>query len=312
MAASQITVRYDGPVLAGHRMDVADLAPALLGISELCKLANRRFNRDRADVSVLIGADQEQKCFQFSLEIFQTIWQQAQSLLAHEEIKTAKEILEWIGLIGGPAIGLFKLLKWIGNRPIAGTKFEVRDGKDVVVINVEGENNDVVVYRQTYELLNDSAAISNAKKVVAPVTKDGYEILEFENQNSVTERVTKEEAISIVQRDSVFIPDVEAEEPQSITAWIQVYAPVYDSDANQWQFRYGERHERMDISETDIAEKAIERGGALIDDTYKVTLEIQQTKTATGQFRVKYKIKNVLEFHPAKMKNQTDWVGGDK
>ena len=64
----------------------------------------------------------------------------------------------------------------------------------------------------------------------------------------------------------------------------------------------------MDISETTIASKALERGGALINDTYRVKLEIQQVKTSAGNFKNKYKIKKVLEFHPASIKSQSDWI----
>ena len=311
MSSASITVRYDGPALAGHQMDVADLAPALLGISELCKIANRRFNAERAVMKVFIGTDAEHQCFQFRLDVVQTLWQQAQAVIAHHDIKSAKEILEWIGLIGGPAFGLFKLLKWIGKREITKTQLEVKDGRDVIQINVEGEGNNVIIaYRETYEMLQDFGAIANAKKVIEPLTKDGYEQVEFESNSVVTEKITKQEAEVIAELGSVVTIEVDAEKPQTITAWIQVYAPVYDMIANKWQFRLGDKHEYMDISETDIAKRAIERGGALIDDTYKVILEIQQVKTPTGRFTMKYKIKKVLEFHPAKIKTQADWLNG--
>lgn len=294
-------------------MDVADLAPALLGMSELCKIANRKFNGDRAAIKVLIGTDIEHQCFQFSLDIVQTIWQQAAVLVGHEDIKSAKEILSWLGMgvgvVGSTVFGLFKLLKWLNGRKITETKFEVKDGKNVVLIKVEGDNNTfAIAHPQAVELLNDPVAIANAKKVVQPLTKDGYDKLEFESQNKITERISKEEAEVIVEEYSDYVLETPIDGPQQITAWIQVYSPVYATDAPTWQFKFSGRHERMDISETDIAAKALARGGALIDDTYKVILEIQQTKTPSGKFSVKYKIKEVLEFHPAKMRSQDDWI----
>ena len=52
-------VRYDGPALKEHSMDVADLAPALLGLSEIVKIANKKINGDRSAVKVLVKVDIE-------------------------------------------------------------------------------------------------------------------------------------------------------------------------------------------------------------------------------------------------------------
>jgi len=77
-----------------------------------------------------------------------------------------------------------------------------------------------------------------------------------------------------------------------------VYSPVYDTDATTWRFSYGDIHVYMDISETDIEERAFERGGAMINDTYKVRLEITQTLTESGKPTNHYKILEVLDFKP--------------
>jgi len=317
MSSSSIIVRYDGPALVSHQMDVADLAPALLGLSELCKIANKTFNGERAAIKVLIGTDQEHKCFQFSLDIVQSLWSQAAALIAGDEVKSAKEILEWLGLLvapaGGAIFGLFKLLKWLNGRKITEARMEVKDGKNVAVIRVDGNNNNVVVaHPQAWELLNNPAAVANAKKVIEPLAKPGYEKIEFESGQVVTESITKDDAEEIIAIEPPSEPEKELGDPQTITAWVKVYAPVYDLDASQWRFQLGDHHERMDISETDIAQRAIERGGVLIDDMYKVSLEIRQTQTPSGQIRVKYKINQVMEFIPAKRIDQGRLFGDEQ
>jgi hypothetical protein len=92
---------------------------------------------------------------------------------------------------------------------------------------------------------------------------------------------------------------------------VKVYAPVYDTKADRWRFVFNGGHPYIDISSTDIAQRAIERGGALINDTYKVELEIQQTKTADGGLSAKYKIKRVLDFYPANIPHQSHLLGDD-
>lgn len=307
MNPSSVVIRYDGPALAGHRMDVADLAPALLGLSELCKIANAKFNGDNAAVKVLIGADQEHQCFQFRVDVVQTLWQHAQSLIEQKDIKSAKDILEWLGLVGttlGAPIGLFKLLKKILGKAVTEEKFYSKDGRNIVQLNIVGNDNTVITYQETYELMADAAVIGNAKKVLQPVTREGYDKVEFEVESGIVERFSKDEAAHIVDHESAPAEEAMFGEPQTITAFVRVYAPVYDSGADRWRFVYNEAHPYMDISGTTIGADAVRRGGALLDDLYKVKLEIQQVKSAEGKISAKYKITEVLEFMPATMPHQ--------
>lgn len=302
MHKTSVIVRYDGPALAGHRMDVADLAPALLGLSELCKLANEKVNGHNAAVKVLIGADQEQKCFQFSLEVVQTILQHAQDLLGHKDVKSAKEILEWIGLIGGPVAGvcgLFKLWKLISGREVTDEKMMVKDGRDVVQLQILGNNNTVVAYRESYELLKSEEVRESAKRVLAPIVRPGYEKVEFESDGVIQEHFDKKEAQAVLDVRELPPTQIPLGEPQPITAYVGVYAPVYDERATRWRFTFNGGHEYMDISETTIAADAVRRGGAMANDLYKVRLEMQQFKTNDGRLSAKYVIKEVLEFTPA-------------
>lgn len=111
--AAPTTIKYDGPALADHAMDVAHLAPALLALSDLVKEANRYANGDRAGVKVLVSADLEQKCFELDVHLVMTIWEQAKLLIADENVRTAKEIAEWLGIASGAYFGLFHLIKWL-------------------------------------------------------------------------------------------------------------------------------------------------------------------------------------------------------
>lgn len=79
MSAERIRLRYDGPALAGHQMDVAHLAPALLAVGDICKIANRKFNADKASVQVLVSVDLDHKCFEISFDLVQTLWSHALS-----------------------------------------------------------------------------------------------------------------------------------------------------------------------------------------------------------------------------------------
>ncbi len=309
MSEATVTIRYDGPLLADHQMDIADIAPALLGISELCKIANRKFNGERAAVKVLIGTDAEHQCFQLDLHVVQTLWEHTRTILSSEDVKTAKEFLEWLGLISGAMgapVGLFHLLKKLGNRKIDSTTIESRDGRDVVQITVEGDNNSITVYPQALALLRDEAAIQNAKKIVQPLINEGYTKVEFESNKRVTETIVRDDAISIAAILPAQIETPRTDEPQTVTVWLTVYAPVYDPHASKWRFRFGSAHAYMDIRETVLAAMTMKRGAAFVDDAYKVELEIRQEHKPAGGITNHYKIKRVLDFRPARQPYQTD------
>ena len=313
MSTAAVTVRYDGPALAGHRMDIADIAPALLGISELCKLANKKINGDRASVQVLIGTDTEHQCFEINLHVVQTIWDATKSILANENVSTAKNLLEWLGLVGiptGGVVGLFRLLKLLKGRRIASTTtIEAKDGRDLVRVTIEGDNNTVIVVpEQTIELLRDENAVASVKKVVQPITKAGYESVEFEFDDDIVEKIDKDEASDIALIEASEIETTEKDQPQIINAWITVYSPVYDTKAKapKWRFKFGDAHEYMDISETNIAELAILRGGAMIDDAYQVELELTQEHKPNGTITNHFKIRKVLNFRAARLHYQSD------
>ena len=305
MSSQKVRIRYDGPALSENSIDIDDLAPSLLAIGELCKLANRKFNGKNANVKVLVNANLEQNCFELNFELVQTFLSQAKALFNIEEVATAKELLEWIGIIigGGSVMGLIQFCKFLKGRKIESNQLVEKDGKNVVQIKIEGDNNNVHIHQQTYDLIQDTKAIKKFQKTLKPLSKDGYEKMEFESKNGEIEEITRKDAEQILEMEL----DVQQLDPQIIVAWLTVFSPVYKIDAKTWKFEFLGKHGIVDISETDIAQNAMKRGGTFVDDIYKVKLEITQKMASDGKIRSQYKIKEVIEFKPSTL-SQTDWI----
>ena len=51
-AAVHFSIKYDGPALASHQMDVRELAPALIALSDLLEQANKAALPDAPEVRV--------------------------------------------------------------------------------------------------------------------------------------------------------------------------------------------------------------------------------------------------------------------
>ena len=84
MSEYEAIIRYDGPALVDHKMDVDDIAPALMALADLCKRANSLANDDRASIRLFIDMDVEQHCAQFKIQIVQTVFAAVKSLLELE------------------------------------------------------------------------------------------------------------------------------------------------------------------------------------------------------------------------------------
>ncbi|HXD25932.1 MAG TPA: hypothetical protein VN609_08360, partial [Propionibacteriaceae bacterium] len=112
MSTADFTAAYDGEALKDHRIDVRDLAPALLAFGQLFEEANELLNRDRAQVRVKVRATGEGS-FAIDLEVVQTIGRQVEGFLTGNHVTAALNLKEL--LIGG-SIGLFALIKRMRGR----------------------------------------------------------------------------------------------------------------------------------------------------------------------------------------------------
>jgi hypothetical protein len=195
-----VELRYDGPALADHKMDVADLAPALMAFGSLCREANRVLNGDRAAVRVFVNADIQANCVTISLDVVWSLFESAKQLLQDERVSTAKDILEWLGIVGGPvAYGLFAFLRLRSRQPVAETRLIDQEGQDVIAVSIQGDNNVVHVSPEVVRLADDPRVVDAAKRVLRPVAvREGIERATFSVNGVVSADIDKSDAKSII------------------------------------------------------------------------------------------------------------------
>ena len=237
MMASHVrtTIRYDGPALADHEMDVQDLAPALLALADIVQIANKKFNGGAASIRVLVNADVEQRCFQIDLSLIQSLLDQAKGFLSDDRVKTAEEIAKAIGLIGGGTIGLFKFITWLKVNREPGTRLEVRNEGGVTIV-VTGDGNEVSVSADTYRLASDPSIVDRAKKVVRPLQRPGYETLSFVD-GKLAEEITKDDAQAIASAPNN-LAEATNEDIVEIRGPIRIKTPQYEGVA-KWTVMCG-------------------------------------------------------------------------
>ncbi|MDZ4123372.1 MAG: hypothetical protein U1E02_04220, partial [Hydrogenophaga sp.] len=97
-AKFHFSIKYDGPTLASHQMDVRELAPALIALSELLEHANKAAYPDANEVRVNVQGNFKGGSFGVDLIAVQTVAQQIVSLLNGDDATAASNLL---GILGG-------------------------------------------------------------------------------------------------------------------------------------------------------------------------------------------------------------------
>lgn len=300
-----------------HSIDVQVLAPALLAISKLVREASKEFNQDnKLKAEILVVSHFEHKCFNINFELVLSFYEQIKTLIASDDVKSAKEILEWLGLLGltssGGLLTYLAYLRWKKGRKIRKKKIvKTEDGSNQLEVKVDGERNSVLITQNVFNLSENPRALRATRDAFLPLSEDGFDKVQLRRGHKVVDDIKSKEIENFVASCNVGLEEVKETEPEiEVTpAWLSVYSPVYDLAAKNWRFRLGRDVIYADISETKIAEDALKRGGALAEDAYQVRLEITTHNDTQGKKKETpdYKILEVTRFIPASPTVQTSF-----
>jgi hypothetical protein len=240
---SSTIIRYDGAALQDHEMDVHFLAPALLALGDLCKIANEALNGDISAVKVLVRADIEQRCFQVQVELVQTLFERLTTIVELDYVKDAKSILEWLGIITGAGVagggGLFALYKFLSQKKPTDTVSVTHNNSDgSVTFIINGGSNTFTVPQEVERIAQHPATLRNMRALVAPLAEEGYETLEFERNGQTESLFTKDEAKKIIELARTELTfDREDEVTSVFRASVKVRKAIMEGDAS-WGINY--------------------------------------------------------------------------
>jgi hypothetical protein len=276
------TIRYDGPALAGHEMDVQDLAPALLALAEIAKIANKKFNGDRASIRVLVNADTEQQCFQLDLSLVQSWLDHATLLMGKDNVATVNQIANIIGLAGPPAGGLFWLYKKLYGKPKEGwaapeVTFQANDASGTTIINITGDGNQIVVSNETAQLAQDPRVLAHVKTVLAPLGLPDYDDFTILQGDKPLVQIDRDEARNIQSKALPLPSEIEPENFVSmVDGQVEIVTAQYKGNA-QWGLWWTGRTRMMKIederwlSRFQTGDEPDARPGAWLDVTMEIT-----------------------------------------
>ena len=289
-ATVHFSIKYDGPALASHQMDVRELAPALIALSALLEEANRALFPDSAEVRVNVNGSFRGGSFGVDFVALQSIKDQIVSIFAGPGATAAANlfaILSGIGILG--AGGLIGVVKWLRGRKPSSIRF-VGD-KTIFELKLEETTETFEVDLTTGKLYQSRIVRQSLARVIKPLETDGIDVFACGQEGETQAVVTKEEAefFAVAASGVDVVSDATSE-----GVLLQIESAVF-KDGNKWRFNDGSTSFFAEIADSEFRariESGDERFGK--GDVLVVDLRRIQSITDSG-LKSEYIIDRVRE-----------------
>lgn len=287
---------YDGPALAEHRMEVRDLAPALVAMGDLMERANALVNGDRARVAVNVRASFKEGSFGIDLELVQGLVDQLLNLANHSRVTGLLNLAGLLGLLGG-GYSVITLIRTLRHR--SPRRIEPVDG-DKVRIHIDAEV--VVVERAVIELYQDWKLRKALEALIArPLEREGVDSV------ALVDHARQEVWLSIDKAESrLFVapsPEIEELPAEEFVANLQLVSVAFRED-NKWRFTDGATTFHAAVRDAAFLDRVGRNQEAFAkDDVIKARVRRRQQLGPDG-LRSDYEIIAVLEHRSSSPKVQ--------
>ena len=297
------TLRFDGPAIIRHEMDVRELAPALMSLADLFQQANSVVNPGEPPVSLNIRAT-GQGSFEVDLVAVLKATEQTINMFAAEPVDAAANLA---GLIAG-TYGLFAFLK----AKRRARREETLPTTGQLRITLEDGTS------QTFplpvrDLSEDPEVQRAARNVVAPLSRGGVEVVEFKRRGTTEE--AGEEVVTVTSADlPAFLPAEVAEVPGASTSLsereldLEIVSPTFKKD-NKWRVSEGLRSYWVRIVDRAFLARVAAGEEFAAGDKLRVIEQTVQTTGPDGKLTAEYLVTRVLAHIKAPRQTATDEQG---
>lgn len=285
----KICIAFTGEAVADGSMDVNELAPALLSLSDLISEANKILNQDNSIIGVRLSSHIERGSFEMTLEIIHSFADQIKFWFISQNY-SLEEILNYIGLTSTlSGITLIQLYRWIKGREIK--KIEPV-GKNTFKITIEDESKEISA--GLAKIFFSYKIQKHLESVIYPLRKEGIESIEvrdIDTQNAV-EKIFDDELDYFTIRENE-----QVEEKISKQIMTLKIKRISFERGSKWKFDDGESTFVADIKDekflNDIKSENISFSQS---DMIRAEVELHQ-QFVNGLLKKSYKsIIKVLEF----------------
>jgi hypothetical protein len=285
-------VAYDGPALATGTMDVRDLAPALLALGELCERSNKVLNGERANLTVHVRTGFKPGSFNIDLAVIQAFIDQAKAFLVGDGVTAALNLAGIIGLASAAGVSLLQLFRYLKGKPAVNAT-TLKDGS-VRITFIDATmvvRQTIVVSGEVVKLYNDPAVRAAAKKVVAPLEREGIDVFQVKDEHgSVVDEITKADLPAF--SEEVAQRRVTGSDLETV---LQIVKPSFD-ERLKWVFSDGTTNFFADIEDdvffAQVQNRQLRFGSG---DLLRVVMHVESFINESGQISNIRTIREVLE-----------------
>lgn len=289
MTRDGFRIRFEGEGLAQGRMDVRDLAPALLSVGQLFDAANEALNGDAAKVNIEVQAT-ETACFDVALQCVQSLYDQVVGLLNGEDVSAAANLVTLV-TAGGGAYGLIGLVKKLqGGNP--DTVTDLDDG----TVKLTKNNISFIVPFKSWTLYQNMPVREAISSFADIVNRPEIESAEWCRDDGKTEPVliSKSEARYFAAPE----PLEEVIVDDTHTAAYSIVSLAFKED-NKWRLHDGNNTISATIEHEEFIKKVNENEIAFAKgDVLICKVNVRQTRDKKG-LHTEHKVLEVLEHKSA-------------
>lgn len=288
-------VVYDGKALEEHLMDVRDLAPAMMAISDLLTHANKEINGDKLEIQLNVKANFKTGCFGIEFVEHLSWVNQIKDLLVGPNataLANASGILGLVGFFGGATVGVIQIYKKLKGKP----PVKIEEAFDSAKV-FYSETEYLEVDKRALRLYRSKVIASDIEKMLEPLSKDGidsfYVVKEMLDEN-VELFIDKKEV------EYFKFQDIDDHLSESITETFLQIESISFKEKNKWRFNNGGSTINASISDEAFLQK-IDSGLLRFGkgDLLKVKLKTIQFLAHT-KLKTEFEVVEVIEHKTTK------------
>lgn len=283
MSEERFVVRYDGPALDEHAMDVRDLAPSLLGLSDAFHRAQQVLTPGADPVNLKIKAFGAGS-FEVSMLLTDAVgyFEFAMDALTSRPVHA----LGGLGVLTTSVFGTFRAVKWLGGRPVRA----VTPRSNGMVELVAADGTTLEIPANDSKLLLDLDTREALATIVKPIGHDGVESLKIVDKRRIIVDIQEEDL------PAFRVPEVPSEVlgTSERDAMLQLLGISFDD--RKWRVTEGDKPFYATIEDPKFV-TAIDRQEAIFgkNDLLKVRLKTTQRRTSSGTLKADYLVLKVIE-----------------
>lgn len=227
-------VVYDGKALDEHLMDVRDLAPAMMAISDLLTHANKEINGDKLEIQLNVKANFKTGCFGIEFVEHLSWVNQIKDMLIGPNataLANASGILGLVGFFCSGTAGVIQLYKFLKGKPPLKIEETVENAKVYY-----SETEYLEVDKRTLRLYRSKVIASDIEKMLEPLSKEGIDTFYVAKEMS-----DEKPQLFIDKKDIEYFKfqdlDDHLSESTSVT-FLQIESISF-KEKNKWRFNNG-------------------------------------------------------------------------